>query len=304
MAWDSKPQKDFTYVGIGSFPHRTLEPHLDQLMPVFLRNLLKNTGKTVRVIHIDPFFDGKGEFLDSYFSKEGLTRVDEMTWANERIEVCVYARNYADEEEPALSAYLDTILHGGGELVLQMYTGLDTVQLFRRMYSTSALPVLFIKKILFDITYGTDCNCMTDMTKHDIIYEGDGFLNLQLYSSGEAAAVLKRCTHPIARQHFVQVASTEYKDVLNNYHVDYRRRLRGEGILFEGNYEPSIDPDDLMKLLHWRLDACMNRLVKLGAAGDAQSKKQADLFGSYREYDVYKWYSEMDAIAKEMARYR
>jgi hypothetical protein len=45
----------------------------------------------------------------------------------------------------------------------------------------------------------------------------------------------------------------------------------------------------------------MNRLVELGEMGDAQIKKQRDLFGNYREYDVYKWYSEMDAIAKEMA---
>jgi hypothetical protein len=301
MAWDSKPKKDFTYVGIGSFPHRTLEPHLDQLIPVFLRNLLKNTGKTVRVIHIDPFFAEKGEFLDSYFSKEGLKRVDDMTWANDRVEVCVYARNYDDDEEPALSAYLDTILDQGSELVLQMYTGRDSVILFRKMYRASSNPRLFLKKILFDITYGTDCSCTTDMTKHDLIYNGDGFLNLQLYGPEEAAIVINRRTHPTARAYFVRVAWTEYKDILNNYHVDYRRRLRGEGILFEGNYASTIDPDDLMKLLHWRLDACMNRLVELGEMGDAQIKKQRDLFGNYREYDVYKWYSEMDAIVKEMA---
>ena len=300
MAWDLKSKKDFTYVGVGSCPHGPLTPTNDQLVPVFLRNLLRTTDKSVRIIHIDPYLSERTDFLDEYFCMFGLKRCGEMLWSDDRVEVCLYSRNYEDHETAELSAFLDGILEQGGELLFQMYTGRDTAPLFRELYGMSANRPLFLKKILFDITYGNDCGCATDLVKYELVYNGDGFLNLQLYSAEEGLALIKRRMHPMAREYFIRSAVKEFKKVLNNYHVDYRRRLRGEDVLFGGEYDSGVDPDDLMKMMRGRLDDLMKQLNMLCVVRDGHSKAYRDLFGSYREYDVYKWYAAMDALIMEM----
>jgi len=300
MAWDLKSKKDFTYVGIGSCPHGPLTATNDQLVPVFLRKILQTTDKTVRIIHIDPYLSERTEFLAEYFGELGLKRCGDMLWANDRIEVCLYSRYFEEHETAAISTFLDGILEQGGELLFQMYTGRDTVSLFRELYGMSANRPLFLKKILFDITYGTDCGCATDLVKHELVYNGDGFLNLQLYSIEEGLTLIKRRMHPMAREYFLRSAIKEFKKVLNNYHVDYRRRLRGEDVLFGGEYGNGVDPDDLMKMMRGILDDLMKQLSLLGAVKDSHLKAYRDLFGSYRDYDVYKWYAAMDALITEM----
>ena len=73
-------EPSFVYVGIGSCPHaQTLVDYTDdwnQILPVFVRDILEITELPVRILHFDPAFEyhsDRIEFLKSYVESTSLS---------------------------------------------------------------------------------------------------------------------------------------------------------------------------------------------------------------------------------------
>jgi hypothetical protein len=82
--------------------------------------------------------------------------------------------------------------------------------------------------------------------------------------------------------------------ILNNYHVDYRRRTRGETTLFKNDhYTDSSEPELIMELLQAELYALMPVFRELGMTTRAKDTQLHILFETYKSYtgnNLYRWY--------------
>lgn len=294
---------NFTYVGIGTCPH--MAPAIpdkvwDQMLPCFLYKKIEENVGTIRVIHFDLAFERNIPYLHSYFAQSelGLTYSQEgelHIWRNPRVEIIVCIQFFEDDKSDDylfIKSICDNTLSTEGHLVLQQFTGHDTASLFRKLYSVAYDPTEFKKRILFDITYGEACHCMTNMSKYFPIYDSHGnFFNFQLYTDTEMVEYIGRNSgfDKLIRNHYIKL----YKSTLNTYHVDYRKRLRGEKEMFGKDvpYDDSTSPDIIMAFLQtalYRELDILNRVMKI------DMEQIQTLFDNYMEYDVYKWYDLMN----------
>jgi hypothetical protein len=84
--------------------------------------------------------------------------------------------------------------------------------------------------------------------------------------------------------------------VLNDNHVNYRRRLKGEDCLFRSNvYDGTASPSIIMEYLQNQLVQMMVIFHRLGST-DAKEKEFNALLDGFAEWDVYKWYSAISQI--------
>jgi len=298
---------NFTYVGIGTCPH--MAPAIpdavwDQMLPCFLYKKIEENVGTIRVIHFDLAFERNIPYLHSYFAQSELglkySQEGELhIWRNPRIEIIVCIQFFEDEQSEDYSfikSLCETTLHTDGHLVLQQFTGRDTASLFKKLYASSYDPVEFKNHILFDITYGEACHCMTDMSKYFPIYDRRGnFYNFQLYTDAEMINYigLNSGFDILIRNHYIKL----YKSVLNTYHVDYRKRLRGEKEMFGKDvpYNESTSPDIIMAFLQTELHRLLNVLKQVMKV---DIEPIQTLFDTYMEYDVYKWYETVNNAIK------
>jgi hypothetical protein len=292
----------FTYLGIGSCPHvaegGTLAIKHDQLIPLCLRNT-----KSMRILHFDPYFDRYKEFLNHYFQSWNLVPVDfegGYRWIGDDKDVIVIPERVEHEGHAwFFESLCAKILDTPGKLLLQEYTGYEVTDLTTKLYNISTQKEKFKRRILLDMTFGTDTGCCTDMVKAKLFYDSSGnFLNLHFATDTDAKrwTGLSRDLDEILQQKY----KMKFLQTLNHVHVDYRRRLKGEPSLYGcPHYTDTSTPDEIMKVLQQSLIPIFDLLLTLHVVESKNHELFKDLLQNYTRYDPYKWY---DAVLKLLGR--
>jgi hypothetical protein len=312
----SREPRDMTYFGIGSAPHMLVDQiaksrKWDQIIPEFMVDIINRTDKTIRIIHFDPQFSRKDDFLNEYFKKyqkrtfglnftldasEGLN-----VWKTDdhRIEVFIIAkpfnhleRHYGNEEvhDDFLHEFNEMTIASGNQLIVQEYTGHELGQLTKSLYDKSSNKDIFKKKILYDVSYGNDCHCGTDLERYKPIYNDYGdFYNLTLFNSDEMKEHIGKdpTMDKILKLNFIKQFNTAL-----NIHVDYRRRLQnlGENLVRHHRYNNSSSADEIMSVLQDELTKCISILDRLQMITPNKINFIDCLFKNYKVIHMYKWY--------------
>lgn len=331
MGWDSpipmyetllqfvnQVPKTFLYFGVGSCPHVSspdkLEPNYDQLLPCFVKDIYQSKPSSrLQIIHVDPAFAREQDFLKAYFAlhlpEAFFYEHDElMIWEASRIQVIIAPIRFShpssyDKEDSTwfLDSLTEEALDHGFQMVYQEFTGQEMKPLFLKFYEAldTNLRQRFRRQVLFDVSYGTDTGCSTNMVKFKPFYEPDGsFLNLQLYSQEE---LLQRInTHPAINEILFKTALGTYRKILNEIHVDYRRKQNGDP-LFRPNvygYSDVSSPNQIMGCLRNELYRVIPQLQKLGAFSNEAMQKLEQYFEQTQTIDRYKWYELVFNLVK------
>ena len=311
-------QPSFVYVGIGSCPHaKTLTEYTDswnQILPVFVRDILTLTSLPIRILHFDPAFGyhkDRVDFVKEYFDSTTLSLVHDTTtntWSNDRISIILSdkAFSHTDEHTPSEGSddwFLEELathcISVNSKLVVQEFTGRDLDIVLKTAFRKSPFQKKFKNTILFDITYGTASSCSTDLTQYKPFYDARGnFYNLLLYTADE----LKRYIGVDTRvdMYIKTYFTKQYQTLLNNYHVDYRRRTRGEVCLFKNElYTDTSEPEYIMELLEAELFMLIPVFQQLKVVTLEKLSVLSNLFETYKSYkgnDMYRWYDNAKAI--------
>jgi hypothetical protein len=325
LEFSIREPRDMTYFSIGSAPHMTVDQiaknrKWDQIIPEFMVDIINRTDKTIRIIHFDPEFSRKDEFLNQYFKKyqkatfnltfnhdasEGLN-----VWKTDdhRIEVFIIAkhfnhleRHYGNEEvhDDFLHELNEATLASGNQLIVQEYTGHELGQLTKSLYNKSSNKDIFKRKILYDVSYGNDCHCGTDLERYKPIYNDYGdFYNLTLFNNDEMEGHIGKNPDmdKILKVNFIKQFNTAL-----NIHVDYRRRLKnlGDNLVRHHRYNNSSSPDEIMSILQDELTKCIAVLDRLQMITPNKKNFMDFLFKNYKVIDMYKWYEYAKLISLE-----
>ena len=293
--------KDFTYVGIGSAPHDPPEKITalwDQVLPVFIMELLNTTDKTLRAIHFDPAFsiDAMTDYFKMKLPDLSLTTDSyHWIWSNSRIEIIIsrepiyHHSKYTDDplsNDNFLKKITYHVLETNGQLVVQEFSGRELTDTLKNIYSELSPDQkrLFKKRILFDITYGEACHCMTDMTKYKPLKMSNGdFYNFLLYSRDEMNSIIghSKKTDAIIYHYFYK----EYAEILDGLHLIYRRNTN------KADNATDEDPDEVMALLQRKLTELLPIFKALDTFSAEKEASLKLLFTTYREHNMYKWYT-------------
>ena len=295
---------EITYLGIGSSPHLSAEnklhPKYDQLIPTCLHEFLLKDKKHMRIIHFDPHFKLCFEFLNTYFQAWNLVPMEisgGYSWVGATLEVIVLPETIDHRDHFWFFEQLcNSILQTKGKLLIQEYTGYELGSLNQKLYEASSNKELFKRRILLDMTYGTDTGCCTDMTKAQPFYDFDlNFLNLHFMTDEDA----KRWVHISLKLDEILRKKYEYKYLssLNNIHVDYRRKLKGESLMYGSDfYSDESTPDEIMSVLQKQLRTALEILMDLRYVGKEEMERFDTFCKNYTNYDPYKWYELVKKI--------
>ena len=224
----------------------------------------------------------KMDEMDAYFKAKNIPRINETTWSNDFIEIILSKEAiYHPESDWFLKEMADKVLEAEGRLVVQEFTGRELSDTCKLIYTSTLSKDMFRKKILFDITYGEACHCVTNMTKYKPFYDIQGnFYNFTLYTLKEMVDYIG-----ISKQMDTLIYSyfyKEYKKILNEQHVQYRRNL------MKMDNATGEDPDKMMASLQSNLKSLF---PIFRALTNLKEEELSKLFDEYRLYDVYKWYN-------------
>ena len=330
LTYANEDPVDFTYVGIGSAPRfedpTQMTPEYDQILPSFILDLIfigSAHAQTVRCYHFDPRFDlnviknylehkDMGFVYEPFEEKNNIyifrTNCLELIFIKEFFQhtpvqhpngPVLTEADFKKTDDGLLEALCEITLLHKKHLIVQEFTGTSIQSLFKELYAKSYERNDFKNRILFDITYNTDWGCCVDMGKYKPIYKKDGhFFNFTLATEAELQKLVG--TH-IKIDEFIGIYfKREYKNTLNNYCVDYRRKLlRNEPGLFlkpEDGVDETTDADTIMGLLQKKLKFYLPILKSVRVIDDFKIQYATDLMTTYHNYDPYKWYDEMDKI--------
>jgi hypothetical protein len=285
------------YVGIGSCPHAlTLDEitdEWDQILPVFIRKT------KAEIIHYDPMFERQNEFMKLYFEDKGFTYMGNYRWTSPLHTVTLISKRIDHPEDDfILDAHIKEALQNDIKLVVQEFTGTELTQTLKAAYEKTKDSSKFKRDILFDITYGTACHCMTNMVKYKPLYKNNGdFINLLLSSDDE---ILSHIGASPEIDEFIKIRFVrKYLDLVNQQ-VDYRRRLQGNTVLFPcESYGDTSSPDVIMAYIKDNLRPILNVLDQLGMITSRKQGLLDNLFINYKDYDVYKWNDTMRNIVSK-----
>ena len=248
----------------------------------------------MRILHFDPWFANIEEFLDSYFTEWNLVKMEihgGMSWVNDHMEVIVIPQSIDHKEHFwFFESLVESILQTKGRLVVQEYTGYEVMDLNMKLLELAPNKELYKRRVLFDMTYGTDTGCCTDMTKAQPFYDYDGnFLNLHFMNDQDARRWIGISTKvdEILKKKYV----AKFLQTLNYIHVDYRRKMKGDSLLYgSSEYSNDSTPDEIMTVLQQKLSVTLEILQLLRVVPNETSPKCKELFETYKTQDPYKWY--------------
>jgi len=310
----SREQNILISLNIGSSPRTTIlkdfTPELDQLLPMFILKEIETTSRPIRIIHLDNFTERNLPFLHEYFSSYGSrglnfkhdasSGINIWTTDDHRIEVIFlfvdfYYSNfdYTDyqysNDRWFLEHMIDFTFKSNSQLIVQQYTGNELTNIFKDLYQKNTNKELFKNKILFDITYGIDCGCMTDMSKFYPIYMPDGnFCNILLYDYDDFINIIginDKINETVKNYFFKQ-----YKKDIDNHHINYRRKIIDNTLLHQTDeYNESSPPELIMDILIGKLQFSVRIFEMIGILNTDTIAKINDLFSNYKSYDMYKW---------------
>jgi len=284
---------DLTYLGIGSvFRHFDLDkltPELDQVYPVFLRNF----NGSFRAIHYDPAFAQCWNFLDVYFSSFGLKRMADNVWMSEDMDQQFIIYSGMRDHNPEYFHELSKLCMQKGKLIVQEFSGQYLNDLFLQTYYSFSTDdrEIFRKRVIFDMTCG-DASCMTDMSKTFPMIDKNGdFLNFMLIPPQDLQLYINK--NERLDELIQKYYKKEYKKILNEEHTNYRRRINGDSCLFSSSeYDKNADPLVIFEQLKKRLNEAIEPLKLFGFP----EEKYNELFQNYNNYDMYKWYTQMNNL--------
>ncbi len=311
-------EKTHTYVGIGSCPHvskiEDLTPRWDQLLPLFLDPILKSKSDTsLLVVHFDPAFARTKELLDAYFSSAYITNrfgpflhyseSNLFVWLNNRVHVLIVpcsfytgAHQHTENHRWFLESLVQDAIESNTKLIVQDYTGYELEPVFRFLYQNSHPPGAFRQRILFDVSYGCDTGCTTDLTKYAPLYDIHGnFINLLLLTPREVLYALTICSEKDRLLPYVQrLYFRMFRECLNTIHPDYRRRRAGDSTFSTAyRYGKDSSPETIMKVLQEEIYALIPVLREVNLFSLESQRILDHLFQSYSTMDPYKWYGEV-----------
>jgi hypothetical protein len=308
--------REYTYIGIGSGPRFTklteFVEEVDQIIPVFVRDIINNTDKTIRIIHFDVEFERHFNFLQEYFAVQpydleydNTENVNRWVSQDHRIEIIIYNMNFYHENNTYSNEYanqswfleelIKSVLSNNYQLVLQQYSGLQLDQIAKNMYHKFANKDLYKKKILFDITYGVDCHCGTDMKKYKPYYDNNyDFYNLFLFSEYELKNVFG--VNPDMDEYIRIYYVKKYKELTNKIIVDYRRKMQNIPIdPYKNKYNNDSSTDTIMMVLQNEIKSFFNIFNNLNMITPEKNAIIQELFTNYKNYglntnpSIYKW---------------
>lgn len=295
---------DLTYLGIGSSPYlaegEALDPKRDQLIPVCFHDAILKDKKSVRIVHFDPHFDQQWDLLHRYFEAWKLVPMEIQggkSWISDNLEVIVIPERLEHEDQYwFFEALCDTILNTKGKLAIQEYTGYDLKPLRDKLYQSTTQQEKFKRRILLDMSYGTDQGCCTDMTKLQPFYDYNGdFLNLDYLTESDAKRYIGVSIK--LDELLKQKYRARYLQTLNHIHVDYRRKVKGETLMYgDSRYTEAASPDEIMQVLQSKLRVYADLLHHLRVVSAETLKNLDRLFQSYKDHDPYKWYAEVSKL--------
>lgn len=301
-------QANFTYIGIGSAPHvTTLEEYTakhNQLLPLFIREVYErheNTPDwTLRVVHFDPYFPQNLPFLQAYFEQERLVFHEHhggYCWIGDGIEVVLIPEKIErGRNDKFIEDMVNKCVETQTQLVLQSFTGEETYSWFRSLFHKTPNRYSFKENILFDVSYGSDVGCSTDMSIYKpIIGYGGKFINLLLYTNPEVLNAMELYPeNTTIAERARRIYYAEFRSIMNRKHVDYRRMVQGlDGVV--GNYSSA---DEIMKEICEDLDILAPILMKLGLLGRREFQELQVLLKNYKQHDMYKWYTMVVSLVK------
>ena len=301
-----------TYVGVGSAIHDLpgLSPKSDQIIPVFVGEAML-AGQKVTAIHFDPMFNF--DVMEEYFKKRyPMAEFHHLGyawyWKFGLLEVYILPMSFEHKQLATVEDdvdFIDALIHRvltspAGRLVFQQYTGYDPVATFKDLYAASKRQADFKDRVLFDVSYGADTGCCTDLTRwRPILAPHGGFMNFLLYDTDEMRSIIgfRRDVDQLIYDHFKKL----YIQTVNDNHVNYRRRLRREDCMFTKGipYGVAADPEAIMKYLKAKIYDFMEIFKRLGYLKPENEVKLAELMLRYKATDgvnVYDWYSAVTKI--------
>lgn len=307
------------YTGIGSYPYSTikdLSPENDQIIPEFLKRLIRNNSDINVVIHhYDPMFGfpaGKAkvkEYLDA--SPWNFVKQDESNdkvWDCKQPKIHIMFQDYEihyDNPETMsmieLSVQMLLTNTNHSKLIVQDYTGRTTDEYVLKLYGKTPddKKKTFRDRILFDFTYGLSCECSTDLTRYEPLYchAYRDFFNPLLLTAEETLAEIG---HSKEKDEIIKsLWLKRFKKALNTYHVDYRRRIRGDIALYPCElYEPLAEPALIRDLLLLELQACFKVLANLSPEIAAKKSQFNQLCEQFIEWEVYSWFQAAMLLVK------
>jgi len=298
--------REYTYVGIGSVPRFTnldeFTSRYDQIIPEFVRDIIKTTTKTINIIHFDPRFDHVYDFMLKYFESSPYDlqynpseQFNRWVSRDHRIEITILNINFYQQQNWFYHELIKTTLANKYQLVVQQYTGSELYETFKYLYEKNPNKALFKQKILFDITYGSDCHCDTDMDKYKPYYDPDGnFYNLLLLNGQELYNMFG--IHPEINTRIQTYYIKEYKSIVNKIHVDYRRKIQNITIAnYKDLYDNNSTSNQIMEILYNELQPSIMAFQGLNLLTPEKQQILNELFQNYKDYglntnpSVYKW---------------
>lgn len=291
--------RDYTYIGIGSKNRvdnvEEFNADMDQILPCFLQ---KVQGKSIRCIHFDKAFSPEYDkgFLLKYFTSKRFKQTYDNVWlsADSRIEVIIMPEDLL--EDVFLRRMIMLVMQFSGQMVVQMFTGKELVPMFKTIYNRFDDDAKeYIKKnVLFDITYGTDCHCMTPMTQYEPLVDKNGkFYNFVLLNELEMLKSIG--LHPTMDKYIAIYFNKKLSKILNEEHVNYRKAIRGEPFLFPTQFTTA---EEIMNNLLVEVKSILNIQEKLGFLTDEKVRIFSECSKNYLEMDMYKWYTTMTKLYK------
>jgi len=310
--------RDITYLAIGTAPHMTVDQIMkykkwNHLIPKFMIDYINNTNKTIRIIHFDPKFIEKNNFIKKYFleyqmkennlyfiydMKDGLNM---LRTEDNRIEIYLFSRNFDyknDETTTFLHLMNQLCINYNTQLIVQEYTGYELLELTKHLYNKSSNKDIFMRNILYDVTYGNECHNATNLELYKPLYdENFNFYNLLLYDDDEIKNIIgqNQNVDKILKINYIK----KYKKCLA-IHTDYRRKVLklGNIMLKHDRYDNFTDVEEIMNILLEELNKCIIILEKLNVI-TANKRMLIDiLFNKYKQFDLYKWYKYIQLICK------
>jgi hypothetical protein len=291
--------RDYTYIGIGSKNRvdnlEEFNADMDQILPCFLQ---KVQGKSIRCIHFDKAFSPEYDkgFLLKYFMSKKFKQTYDNVWvsADSRIEVIIMPEDLLDDV--FLRRMIMLVMQFSGQMVVQMFTGKELAPMFKTIYNRFDDDAKeYIKKnVLFDITYGTDCHCMTPMTQYEPLVDKHGkFYNFILFN--EVDMLQSIGVHPTMDKYIAIYFNKKLSKILNEEHVNYRKAIRGEPFLFPTRFTTA---EEIMSNLLVDVKSILNIQEKLGDFTDEKRRIFSECSKNYLEMDMYKWYTTMTKLYK------
>lgn len=292
--------REYTYIGIGSknrYDDLTkFSKDIDQIFPVFLDKI----QTTIRIIHFDPRFEEDNGFLEMYFERRNIRKVDTFIWLSEdqRIEVIINPVMFEDNN--FLHRMMKLNIELETKLVVQQYTGRELGETFKLFYNSFLdMDKEYIEKnILFDFTYGDACHCDTPMLKYEPLVDKNGdFYNFTLFNEEKMfdhIGINSRMDDLIEKY-----VKSKLSRFLNETHVNYRKATRREEHMFSSqDYPSNAEPDVIMDILLTKVRSILDILKKLGKLTREKEEIFTRCSQNYLSTDLYKWYSEMTKLYK------